>query len=384
MYALLIANDANAARELRIDVGRTRLYRIDDPAASLEPVTASAGSREGQRLTAATMDETHLWTRSNGGTKLAGVLRRNCAKMGGRIVETTNAPVLGERSVAEGRKPELPSGGVLHYARRPVVDPDPDMSDAELTTLLDQVYGDAYWVDKARLVREIRKPENPWAESLQFWFNIRTPGANRAVDPRVWAELTVHGREVAGGEIGLGFEGTDHAVVLRGCTRDGYGFTLGEWTARRGDLNWQAPREAVAEAVQAAFDAFHVGRFLINPAGWRTEAEAWAQTFGDDVVLGIERNQPTRMSRAVDRWLTALRRRVHLHDEDAVVAEHVSNAYLRKVHTTDDDADSRTMYVLERGGASLPISGAVADVLALEAAETMEERTAVAVAVAWT
>ena len=312
------------------------------------------------------------------------MIRRNVAKMGGRTVETTNAPVLGERSVAEARNPDSPSAGVLHYAHRPHVDPDPDMSDKELQALLDEVYGDAYWVDKGRLIREMRKVENPWAESLQFWFNIRTPGASRAVDPRKWSAL-IDVREVPdASEVGLGFEGTDRAVVLRACTREGYGFTLGEWTASRGDLDWQAPREAVNEAITTAFARFHVGRFLVNPSGWRTEAEAWSQSFGEDVVLGVERNQPVRMSRAVDRWLTALRRKAHPHDGDPVVAEHVSNAYLRKVHAADDEHDSRTMYVLERGGASLPISGAVADVLALEAAETMPEKATVAVGVAWT
>ena len=36
--------------------------------------------------------QTHLWYPSNGGTKLAGTLRRNAAKMDGRTFETTNAP----------------------------------------------------------------------------------------------------------------------------------------------------------------------------------------------------------------------------------------------------------------------------------------------------
>src|SRR5690606_41938156 len=67
----------------------------------LQPVTASASSREGQRLTAAILDEPHLWTATNGGHRLAGVLRRNLGKMGGRSIETTNAWAPGEDSVAE-------------------------------------------------------------------------------------------------------------------------------------------------------------------------------------------------------------------------------------------------------------------------------------------
>jgi hypothetical protein len=66
IYELLTANDGRAADELSIDVGLTRCYLRDRPG-KLEPVTASAGSREGQPITDATLDETHLWTPTNGG-----------------------------------------------------------------------------------------------------------------------------------------------------------------------------------------------------------------------------------------------------------------------------------------------------------------------------
>ncbi|HEY9416871.1 MAG TPA: hypothetical protein VIQ30_19110, partial [Pseudonocardia sp.] len=79
----------------------TGLSRIFTDRGRLEPVTASAPSREGQRLTAAVLDETHHWLVANGGHRLAATIRRNLAKMGGRSLETTNAWRPGEDSVAE-------------------------------------------------------------------------------------------------------------------------------------------------------------------------------------------------------------------------------------------------------------------------------------------
>ena len=100
LYQLLNANEQRAAKALGIDIGRTRMYLTGGRPGTMRPVTAESASREGARLTFAVLDETHLWFPSNGGTKLAGTLRRNASKMDGRTVETTNAPVIGLHSVA--------------------------------------------------------------------------------------------------------------------------------------------------------------------------------------------------------------------------------------------------------------------------------------------
>ena len=118
LYELLTANDNRAADALGIDAGQTRLYLKNRPG-TLEPVTASAGSREGQPITYGLLDETHLYTRQNKGVKLAATIRRNVAKMGGRSQETTNAPLLGEGSVAEqsGKAVDRGLSGILWDAK---------------------------------------------------------------------------------------------------------------------------------------------------------------------------------------------------------------------------------------------------------------------------
>lgn len=375
LYEMLVADDHRAAKALGIDDGRTRLYLHGRPGV-LEPVTAAAGSREGQRLTFAVLDETHLWTRRNGGVKLAGTLRRNAAKMGGRTLETTNAPLLGEKSVAEqsGTAP-----GVMHYARRPKVEPDPNWSDEKLLDALAEAYGDATWIDRARLVSEIRDPATSWDDAVRFYFNIRSAGQGRAVDPRIW-DLLAKPRQVPDGtRIGLGFDGSvsRDATVLRACTEDGYAFTVKVWQRPQGATDWRVDRTDVHEEVQRTFDRYDVGRMFVDPFYWRTEMEQWAAKYDrgpkpeQKVVLELDTNQTRRFAPVVDRWLTAIRDGSHTHDGDPLVDAHVKASHLRKVRLADEEDDGRTRYVLIKGDDKGRIDGAVADALAYEAAMTM-------------
>jgi hypothetical protein len=372
LYEMLVANDHRAAKELGIDDGRTRLYLRGKPGV-LEPVTASSGSREGQRLTFAILDETHLWTRQNGGVRLAGTLRRNAAKMGGRTMETTNAPRLGEKSVAEqsGLDP-----GVMLYARRPDREPDPDWPDERLLADLDATYGGSWWIDRHRLLAEIRDPATSWEDALRYYFNLRTAGSGRAVDPRDWDALARPDIDVpAGTEIGIGFDGSisQDATVLRGCTRDGHGFLIEAWVRPPGAIDWRVDRLSVRQAVAEAFARYRVGRMLCDPPKWWTEIEEWVVQYGEDRVAVLDTNQARRFAPAVDRWLTGIREGIHTHDGDPLTAEHVKSSCLRKVRAAEDSEDGRTKFVLIKGDDHHRIDAAVADVLAFEAAMTMPE-----------
>jgi hypothetical protein len=395
MYSMLAARGGKIADELGIDLGRTRLLVKDMPGALLEPVTASAGSREGQRLTHATLDETHLWTPRNGGVKLARTIRRNLAKMGGRSVETTNAPQLGERSVAEQSDPDHPESGVLHYARRARTEPTPEWSDERLVAELEYVYDDGAgkpvaWSDPPRLVREMRDPANTWDDALRFWYNLRTAGAGRAVDPKRWAALAKLQDVPAGTAIGLGFDGSisQDATVLRAYTADGYGFlvrawvrpvgaALDEWFAKHpGEPDWHVDRTDVASTIAETFARYRVGRMICDPPKWPTEVEAWQTKYGLDpndepIVRPLWTNSAARFAPPCDRWLSAIREGVLSHDGDPLTADHVRAAVLKKVVLADNEADGRTRYVIDKGEDRQRIDAAVADILAYEAAMTM-------------
>lgn len=382
LYEMLVANDHRAARDLRIDSGRTRLFLTDRPG-RLEPVTASAGSREGQRLTFAILDETHLWKPGNGGRKLANTLRRNTAKMSGRTLETTNAPTLGEKSVAEqtGEDAQAAGSGILHIAHRPPVEPQPDWSDEQLAESLSHVYADAPWAPTARILQEIRDPATDWSDVLRFYFNVRTTGAGRAVDPRVWDALARPGIEVpAGTRIGIGFDGSisRDATVLRGCTEAGHRFLIRKWERPPGaGPDWKVDRSDVIQTVAEAFATYDVGRMLCDPPKWWTEVEDWQRRFGEGpdgkpIVQPLDTNQARRFAPAVDRWRTGIREG-HTHDGDPFTTDNVKSAHLKVVRIADGDEDGRTAHVLIRGDEGRRIDAAVADVLAYEAAMSMPE-----------
>jgi hypothetical protein len=363
----------------------------------LEPVTASAGSREGQRLTNATLDETHLWTPRNGGVKLARTLRRNLAKMGGRSIETTNAPVLGERSVAEQSDPDRPESGVLHYARRARTEPTLDWPDERLIEELRYIYDDGAgrpvaWADPPRLVREMRDPANSWDDALRYWFNIRTAGSARAVDPKVWAALAGPQDVPEGTEIGLGFDGSisQDATVLRAYTRAGYGFLIRAWVrpvgsdldawfgAHPGELDWHVDRTDVHATLAETFVRYRVGRMICDPPKWTTEVEGWVDRYGLDsdgepIVRALWTNSARRFAPACDRWLTAIREHALRHDGDPLTADHINASVLKRVVVAESETDGRTRYVLDKGADRHRIDAAVADVLAYEAAMTMPE-----------
>ena len=314
LYATLTTNEQRAAKALGIDQGRTRLYLRDMPGAKLEPVTAAFGSREGQRVTFGVLDETFLWTPRNGGVKLARTLRRNVAKMGGRTLETTNAPTLGERSVAEMTSEDTHEPGVLHIANRPDEEPQPDWTQDRMVAALRQVYGEARWIDQARILAEIADPASDWSDSVRFYFNTRTTGAGRAVDPKRWAQLKRDtGRPAPGTYIGAGFDGSisQDDTVLRGCTAEGYSFELGSWS-RPADAppGWTVPRLVVHQAVAEMFATYRVGLMLCDPPKWWTEVETWAAKYPDSEgkprVLALDTNQDRRMAPVVDRFVLTL------------------------------------------------------------------------------
>lgn len=396
VYSLLTARDGAVAKDLNLDVGVTGTFVRGHAKQRIQPVTSAAGSREGQPVTYVTLDETHLWTRQNGGIRLAGTMRRNVAKMGGRVHQTTNAPFLGGGSVAEQSDPEKPSPRILHIARRAREEPDPAWPDERLLDELEYIYAGRPWADPPRLVAEIRKASTDWTDALRYWFNIRAAGQSKAIDPKLWDSLAARScdtrcvggghphvapREVpAGSYIGMGFDGSisGDATILRGCTPDGYSFIIGAWERPDGIEEWSVPRLQVHERVAWAFTYYKVGRMFCDPPKWWTEIEQWAAKYGNDAdgkprVLGLDTFSPSRFAPAVDRWMTSLREGHHTHDDDPITNAHVKATHREKVRVNAPELDGRTLYKLTKGEGTerRRIDACIADVLALEAAMTM-------------
>lgn len=197
VHYFLTENDGRAADALGIDAGLTRCFLRGQPGAKLEPVSASAGSREGQPITYGVIDESHLMLPRNGGVRLARTIRRNVAKMGGRSYETTNSYVIGLDSVAElsaaavlGGSPGIFADEVEAPRSIGGVDVDARASDDVLLAALDVAYGQSWWVDKARLVADIRDPSSPWQDSARFFLNWpQNDVATGIIEGTVWDVL---------------------------------------------------------------------------------------------------------------------------------------------------------------------------------------------------
>lgn len=380
VYEFLTANDGQAADALKIDAGLTRSYLRDgDRRGKLEPVTAAAGSREGQPVTYAVLDETHLWTPRNGGVRLARTLRRNTAKMGGTTYETTNSFVPGEQTVAEGthRSAELGAAGVFYDAvEAPQV--EPEASDEELASALRVAYGDAWWVDTGRLVQDIRDPDMPWDDACRFFFNWNRSLSSGFVDIKAW-DLLGRERVVEKGErIGVGFDGSisEDCTALYGCTADGFVFCIDAWERPDVDV-WRVPRLEVDERVGETFATYNVGRMFCDPPKWWTEIETWGERYNptrveDAVVLDLDTNQARRFAPACGRFETAVLEGTLSHDGKPDLTAHLAACARKKVRLADDDGDGRTKFVIVKAD-TRKIDRAVAAVLAYEAAMTMPE-----------
>lgn len=352
-----------------LDIGLTRMFLVGKPG-RLEPVTASAGSRLGQRITFAVLDETHLWTSRNGGIKLAATIRRNASKMGGRTFESTNAPLIGEDSVAERTHSAAQKGsqGLLYDAVEA-----PEVEDLADTTAvrkaLEVAYGDSSkWVNLDRLVAEIADPGTDPTDARRFYFNqLRTSG-ECPFDLTIWDELAVEVDVPDGANVGLGFDGSisEDRTVLYGCylseNARPHLFAVGAWQRPALAANWRVPRLEVTTTVRESFarwNAVLVG----DPPKWWTELEGWATEFTEDRVIALDTNQARRFAPECDRFATELRERAFTHDGNPQLRSALAACARKKVRLADDDDDGRSRFVIVKADAR-KIDDAVAAILA--------------------
>lgn len=330
--------DSPAVADRRLDVGVTRIQFKSQPG-RIEPVTAAAGSREGQPITFAVLDETHLWTRRNGGKSLAAVLRRNAAPLGARTMETTNAFAPGEGSVAEATHEAVLAGrvaGVLYVAREaPLV----DVSDREsisrdmLTAALLHGYGShakerGGWVDVSRVADEFFDSSNDLADCCRYFLNQIVAPSEAIVDLALFASLgNADARLVEGETIALGFDGSDvgDCTALYACRWPDYTlFKLATWENTEHDPKWRVPRLEVDSKVRWACETFKVVRGYFDPPQWQTEIDGWSGEFGDS-VMRFAHNQDQRIGPASERFATMVAERTLRHDGDPTLVRHLAN-----------------------------------------------------------
>lgn len=194
-------SESPALDEFGIDLGKTRIELTTHPG-KMEGVTTAAGTREGQRVTCALLEETQHYTERNGGIGAAETLQRNVGKTAGRMVALTNAPLIGQDSLAERDLEAAKKGtaGLLYFAHRgPFVE---DLTDREvLRAALEVAYasdpddlsaGPVDYVDLDRLCDEAvdMRP----GQARRFFLNIPDETADESWLPDgLWEELREEG-----------------------------------------------------------------------------------------------------------------------------------------------------------------------------------------------
>lgn len=339
--------------DYQLDIGMTRIYTPGG--GRLVPITASAPSAEGARPSFAVLDETHHWTESNGGAKLARVIRRNLAKSrdgAARAIETTNAHAPGGESVAEHtyqdylaiQEGRTKSSGLLYDSREAPA--DTNMAERpELLKGLRAAYGDASWVDMDRIADEIYDPGTPPEESRRFYLNQIVAAADSWIAPAEWdANYKPDLESLTDGDtITLGFDGslTDDSTALVACrVSDGAPFILGLWEKPSGPAGqgWFVPKDQVRDQVAHTFTMYDVVGFFSDVAYWETDVDFWRETYGEQLLV----KATTRHSVAWDmrghasdtvRAVEALNRAIVdgecPHDGEPRLARHIKNARRR-------------------------------------------------------
>ena len=371
-----------------LDVGKTRIMLEGRPV--IRPVSSNGGTRQGQRVTLAVMEETQEWKRSNGGHKLAAVLRGNTLKdpLGGLAVELSNAPEPGEDSIAERtivgyRHSEEGRAGILLDMVQPSKEYDCNIPEQRRAHIY-EVYGDTAkekggWVDVPTIIAGTYDPSFDDSYCKRMFGNIMAAGQGAWLeDPQSWVDLGNPARVRAGmapitpamGDmICIGFDGsrTGDSTALRGITiHGGHLFTIGLWERPFGmdpKAYWEVPQEEVQAKVHWAMTHFRVIRAYFDPPHWRDEVSAWAGEW-PDVVFEWATNRDTAMAGALERLHTAIDFKLITHDGGTAEALHYGNAYRRIKGSADKPL---TLVKKESPTSSRKIDVVVTDALALEA-----------------
>jgi hypothetical protein len=348
---LAMLREGEAANEIDgLDLGVTRVRTRNGV---LMPVTASASSREGQRLTAAILDEPHLWTATNGGIRLAATLRRNLGKMNGRSIETTNAWAPGEDTVAEltamyadkiaeqaqdGLRRVLDEGVLRFHPQAHV----PNLADIPaLREGLQKLYHDSPWIDVDRIVAEVLDPGTHPADARRFYLNEVTNADDALVTAQDWNDCYLDDVLEPGEEITLGFDGSknDDATVLVALrVRDRFATVIGASEKPDRAVGWEVDREMFDGLVTSTFAQYRVVGFYSDVAHFESYVDRWSAEYGRGLTaqatqksaVGWDmRGRLAQSTAAVERLVAGIQDRSLRHDGGGLLRRHCLNARRR-------------------------------------------------------
>lgn len=353
----------------------TGLTRINLPGGGqIEPVTSSARSRLGQRVTFVLQDETHSWVQANGGLRLADNQRRNVAGMGGRWLSTTNAWDPAEDSVAQ-RASENKAPGVYHDdvegpTRLKVT------NKAERRKAMKVVYGDSWWVDLDRIDGEIASllEDGEAAQAERFFLNRKQAGESRAFDLDAWdarRHKPKNYRPDPGALIVIGVDGArfeDAFAALATEVETGFQWPLvilerPDNASHRYEHSFDEADGAIAEA----FETYDVWRMYCDDQWIGEWVDQWAGRYGDRRVIVWHTNRKTQICWAVKNYTNAINTGPLTHDGDQRMRQHIRNARKFPMNVRDDKGNLMHSIRKDRKDSPRKIDAGMAGTISWEA-----------------
>jgi phage terminase large subunit-like protein len=366
---------------------------VNLPRGRIEPITSSARTVKGNKPVFAVLDQTEEWVRSNRGNRLAETMRINAAKVGGTTIESPNAFIPGEGSVAEEsaafwakiREGRAKDDGLFYDHRE--APPETDMTERDsLLSGLAYTYGDSAdrnggHVDLDTIVATIWDPSTDPQTARADFLNQITHASDSWISQPEWAGVAAADKVVGRGEeIVLGFDGSRRrnrgvtdATALVGCrVSDGHLFLLGCWEQPDGPFgqDWQVPTIEVLAAVEDAFREYKVVGMYADPARWESHVAKWEADHGRRLKLKSSVQHPiewwmtggrsSQIVRALEKFRSSVVDGELSHDGSSVLTRHILNARRR-------ESRSGIQIMKEHPDSPKKIDAAVAAVLAWQA-----------------
>ena len=335
MFAVLASPQLK--RDYAVVIGKEQVVGLHGEV-TIEAVTSSPETREGNRPTFQIGNEPHHWKENNAGHEMREVMDRNNKLPLSRILWITNAYNPSQMSVGQSNREswEMSLGEDAKYVDSGVMydsleaPENARMVKRELAPVLEAVRGDSHWVDIEGIISRILDSRNPTSTSRRFYFNQVGADEEAWVDPQD-VDATVHPQvkawrtdpDIETDSLRLGwapvrpqdevvvfFDGgkSDDHTAISGCRlSDGYTFGIGFWGRPKthdARLPWFAPRADVDERMVEAHERFNVIALWADPSHakddeddtpywdglldewhrrWKDELKFWAVKTGDGV-----------------------------------------------------------------------------------------------------
>lgn len=335
------------------------------------PISASASSVKGSRAVFSVMDQTEVWFAGNGGKTLASTMRSNAAKLGGTTLETPNAFIPGQGSVAEGsasywaniQAGKAKDDGLLYDHRE--APPSTDMSDKKsLMSGLRVAYGDSAdhakgcviheppcdsgWVDLERIISTIWDPSTDPQVARSDFLNQVTHASDAWLSHVDVRAVTDSSKKLQPGDaITLGFDGSrgrargnpDATALVAARLSDRHICEIKIWEKGPNDpQDWQPNLLDVENTIAECFEQYRVVGFYADPSGWQSQIAEWEARYRRKLRVVPSRNSPIAAwprskTSDVSTWVESFRQAIIMEEvsigSSPLLVRHLLNARRR-------------------------------------------------------